>query len=191
MPISARTIICHLVEEGINARAHFQIWWALQKLALPKYESAINESACVDFFDASKSGHYILFLLALSKIFDKDSRVAGIRELKRALQSEGLDDIKKQITREIKPHEGCVKRILQIRNRSIAHNQSDISRENLYKSNPITPNQIRNIVDATCKSINIAATALNIERLIFKSNRAERATLNLLEALDRARHYKK
>ena len=84
----ARGITEHLIEEGIAARAHFQVWWALRNLALPRLLPAMNDLNYVDFFHASNSGHYKLFFIALSKIFDRDDRVAGIRELKKALRAE-------------------------------------------------------------------------------------------------------
>lgn len=79
----AQTITLQLIEEGVAARVHFQVWWALRNLALPKYLLAMNDLTYVDFFHASNSGHYKLFFLALSKIFDRDSRVAGINGFKR------------------------------------------------------------------------------------------------------------
>jgi hypothetical protein len=54
----ARAITEHLIEEGIAARAHFQVWWALRNLALPRFLPAMDHSAYVDFFHASNSGHY-------------------------------------------------------------------------------------------------------------------------------------
>lgn len=185
---TARTITLRLIEEGINARAHFQVWWALRNLALPKYLPAMNDRAYVDFFHAANSGHYLQFLLALSKIFDRDSRVAGIRELKRALRTEGLGGVANEISMELKPHVGHVKSIMRIRNSSVVHNEYGVSRKKVYEINGITPNQIRGVIDAACQSINLAASALSIVNTIFEGDRAERATLNLLEALHRSRH---
>ncbi|SEI14731.1 hypothetical protein SAMN05192544_102599 [Paraburkholderia hospita] len=44
---SARDITLRLIEEGISARAHFQIWWTLRNVALPKYLPAMNDRALV------------------------------------------------------------------------------------------------------------------------------------------------
>lgn len=184
---SAHDIALRLIDEGINARSHFQIWWALRNLALPKYLPAMNDLQYVDFFHAANSGHYLLYFLALSKIFDRDPRVAGISEFKRALRAEGKTNIALQIARELKPVENYVKRMMSIRNRSIAHNDHAISRSKVYEVNGITPNQLREVIDTACGAINSAAKSLGIANTIFESNRAERATLNLLDALDRAR----
>lgn len=182
---SAHDITFRLVEEGINARAHFQIWWALRNLALPKYLPAMNNMDYVDFFHAANSGHYVLFFLALSKIFDRDSRVAGIKELKRSLRAEGKTKTAIEIARQLKPVESYVKRVMSIRNRSVVHNEHSIPRNMVYEVNGITPNQLREVIDAACNSINTAARALGIANTVFESDRAERATLNLLKALSR------
>src|SRR6478672_3133902 len=125
---TARNITSQLIEEGIAARGHFQVWWALRNLALPKYYPAMNKADYVDFFQASNSGHYKLFLLALAKIFDRDDRVAGISELKRALREAGRRDLAMRVVRELKPIEPLVKKIMSIRNKSLVHNEHSISR---------------------------------------------------------------
>ena len=172
-----------LIEEGTKARAHYQVWWALQNRALPKYFDAMNDYAYIDFFHAANSGHYTLFLLALSKIFDRDTRVAGIRELNRALRSERKTNIANTVTRMLKPHEKHVSSVMGIRNRSVVHNEHAVSIAKVYQLNGVTPNQLRDLIDTTCKAINFAARDLGIENPIFESDRAERATLNMLEVL--------
>lgn len=111
---TAHTITLLLVEEGIAARAHFQVWWALRNLAIPEYLPVMNDGSYVDFFHASNSGHCKLFFLALSKVFDRDTRVAGISGLKRALRSEGHTHIALRIAREMKPIDSFVKKLTQL-----------------------------------------------------------------------------
>ena len=103
----ARVILVTLIEEGISARAHFQIWWALRNLAIPRFLQTMNNPDYVDFFHASNAGHYKLFILALAKIFDRDSRVAGLREFRRALKDEGRNNIAKHIGSELHPLRRC------------------------------------------------------------------------------------
>ena len=172
-----------LIDEGIKARAHYQVWWALRNRALPKYLDAMNDYAYVDFFHAANSGHYTLFLLSLSKIFDRDTRVAGIKELKQALRAEGKTNIANEIARMLKPHEKHVRSVMGIRNRSVVHNEHAVSIEKVYQLNGVTPNQLRDLIDATCQAINLAARDLGIVNPIFESDRTERATLNMLEVL--------
>ncbi|WP_156909599.1 hypothetical protein [Ottowia thiooxydans] len=184
MNTSKANEIAHLlIDEGTKARAHFQVWWALRNKALPTYYTTMNNHDYVDFFHAANSGHYTLFLLSLAKIFDRDNRVAGLKEFKQALRAEGLGKSALAIARALKPHLKTVTTVMAIRNKSVVHNEHAIKRSKVYQINGVTPNELRALIDATCDSINDAATSLGITNTIFESDRAEQATLKMLEAL--------
>ena len=53
----------------------------------------------------------------------------------------------------------------------------------MYQVNGVTPNQLRDLIDGTCQSINLAARDLGISDRIFDSDSTERATLKMLEVL--------
>jgi hypothetical protein len=180
-------IIYDLIEEGIAARAHFQTWWALRNLALPKYYKVMNDYGYVDFFHASNSGHYKLIFIALSKIYDRDPRTSGLRSLKAALAEAGCSDLESYVDTNLALHENLVARVSKIRSQSIAHNQKDLPRTKVYKINGVTPNQIRLLIEDTCKVINHVGRELGLNNLIFDSDRGERAVLNLLETLEKGR----
>ena len=182
---TAHAITLLLIDEGMAARAHFQVYWALRNLALPKYHGVMNDANYRDFFLASNSGHYKLFFLALSKIFDRDSRVAGISELKRALRSEGQGRTALRITRELRPIPPFVKKLMHIRNQTIVHNEISVPRTKVYEVNGITLNQLRQVIEAVCGAINATAHDLGIPNRIFDSSRFESATLGMLERLGR------
>jgi len=181
----ARAIVGTLIEEGIAARAHFQVWWTLRNKSLPRFYDAMNHLEYVDFFHASNSGHYKLFLLALAKIFDRDTRVAGLSELRRALTEEGKSDLAAHIEEALRPYHERIQAIVGIRNQSLVHNQRALSRQQVYEINGITPNEISELIDATGASINHVAAELGISNTIFDSDRAERATFRMLEVLER------
>lgn len=181
----ARTITEVLIEEGIAARAHFQVWWALRNLAIPRFLKTMNNYEYVDFFHASNAGHYKLFILALSKIFDRDSRVAGLRELRRALKEEGRNDLALYIGKQINPLRSRITAIMGIRSQSLVHNERTLPTTKVYQINGITPNQIRALIDKTCDTVNYVARELDISNTIFDSDRGERATIRMLETLER------
>ena len=83
----------------------------------------------------------------------------------------------------LKPHLEIVQRVMVIRNKSVVHNEHGLTRSKVYEINGVTPNQLRDLIDVTCKSINEAASGLGLNNLIFDGDRAERATLNMLETL--------
>jgi hypothetical protein len=181
----ARAIAATLIEEGIAARGHFQVWWALRNKALPRYYDTMNNLEYVDFFHASNAGHYKLFLLALSKIFDRDTRVAGLSEFRRALSDEGRKDLAQYIEQRLSPYHDRIKAVLGIRSQSLVHNELALSREQVYQLNGITPHQIRELIDEACGAINHVASQLGISNTIFDSDRGEQATMKMLEVLKR------
>ena len=182
---SARDIVIVLIEEGIAARAHFQVWWALRNRAVPRFLPTMNNFDYVDFFHASNAGHYKLFLLALSKIFDRDTRVAGLKTLRTQLQSEGRADLAKYIGTRLNPLQSRITAVMGIRSQSIVHNNHALPRAKVYQLNGITPNQLRELIDKTSDVINHVAGELGITNTIFDSDRSERATLRMLEVLER------
>lgn len=180
-------IIRDLIDEGTAAKAHFQVWWALRNVALPDYYETMNHKEYVDFFHASNSGHYKLIFIALSKIFDPDEKTSGIRSLKKALEDTGRPDLKRYVESEMANLATLVQKLMKIRNQSVGHNQTDLSRVKVYKINGVSPNQIRDLIEKTCKVINHVAHQLGISNTIFESTRAEQATLKMLETLRRGR----
>lgn len=183
----SRVIVERLIEEGIAAKAHFQIWWTLRNVALPEFHGTMSDFSYVDFFHASNSGHYKLFFIALSKIYDRDNRVSSIASLKDALRDEGCASLVDYIERQLAPLERLVCRILNIRNKTIAHNEKEVSREKVYEINGVTPNEIRRLIEISCDLINYVARALEIPNVIFESDRNERATLAMLDTLRRGK----
>ena len=74
---------------------------------------------------------------------------------------------------------------MNIRNRSLVHNEFAIARRRVYKLNGVTPNQLRALIEAVCSSIRVAALDLGLSETIFDSDRFERATMSMLESLEK------
>lgn len=184
----AHRILEDLMEECGVATAHFHTWWALRNLALPRFYDAMNDYTYVDFFHASNTGHYKLFFVALAKIFDRDARVSGISHLREALRKDGHERLADELGAKLVPLEGLVVRVLGIRNRTIVHNERALSREKVYEINGITPDQIRDLIRSTRQAINTVAEDLGLRDRVSESERYERATIAMLEILQKGRN---
>jgi hypothetical protein len=178
-------ILDHLVEETNAARASFQVWWALRNHALPEFFDTMNDSKLIQFFHASNSGHYKLIFVALGKIYDSDTRSAGVAELKNALRADGRHDLADTIEKDLAAVNSHVQRILGIRNQTVLHNEQAIERTKIYEINGITPDEIWELIDTTSKTINSVANALGHPFLVSASRPYETATLTMLEQLRR------
>lgn len=181
---SSHEIIHALVEEGNVAKAHCQVWWALRNLALPKFYPDMNDESVRLFFHASNSGHYKLMFIALGKICDSDSRASGLRSLKDALRREGQATLAGQLEADLAPISTLVEKVLLLRNRTIVHNEQDLSREQAYKLNGgVNANEVRQVINSLGEAINSAAEAIGYPNRVAVGDGFERATLKLLEML--------
>src|SRR5262245_21297920 len=151
----ARTATTLLMEEGSAARGHFQVWWALRNRAFPKYETMMNEHA--DFFNSTSAAHFKSFFLALSKIFDRDTRASGVTHLKEALRKEGHSEVAERFDKAIEPFAAVVQRIMKVRNKSIVHNEWALPRDKVFERYGLSPDEIRSLIDLTCGAINDVA----------------------------------
>jgi len=185
---SSIEILHHLIEETNAARAHYQVWWALRNLALPDFYDTMNDHRYVQFFHASNSGHYKLIFMAIGKIYDGDTRSAGIRELKASLRAEGHDVVADKLQADLSSATDQVSRLLTIRNRTVLHNEHAIARDQVYQlDGGITPNEIWDVIESTTHAINSVADALGHRSRASVGNPYERATLSMLERLHRGR----
>jgi len=181
-------ILRYLIEETNAARAHYQVWWALRNLALPDFYGTMNDHRYVQFFHASNSGHYKLIFVAIGKIYDRDTRSAGIRELKAALRAEGRNVVADKLQEDLSSVADQVSRLLKIRNRTALHNEHAISREQVYQlDGGITANEIWDVIESTTHAINSVADALGHRSRASVGRPYERATLSMLEMLHRGR----
>ena len=186
MMASTIQILQHLIDETNAVRAHYQVWWALRNLALPDFYDTMKDVRYVQFFHASNSGHYKLVFVALGKIYDSDTRSAGIRELKAALRAEGHSSVADKLEADLASATSLVARLLTIRNRTVLHNELSISREQVYQfGGGIKANEIRDLIETTTYAINSVADALGYSSRVSAGRPYESATLAMLERLHR------
>jgi len=180
-------IFWRLFEEASAASRYFHTWWALRNLAIPAYLPVMNDYEYIDFFHASNSGFLTLAFVSLSKIFDRDTRAVGMKGLREALAAEGHTAEAEAVKNQLSPHKDLVGRILGIRNKSVSHNQADLSLDEVYETYRVTPNEIRELINDVCAVMNMVAKALGSTNSISDGSRHEKAVIKLLEALERGR----
>ena len=169
-------------EDATAARVYFHTWWALRSLAYPDYLPVMNDHAYVDFFHAAHTGFLKLTFISLSKLFDRDS--LGLAALRGLLEAEGHTSAAELIRGATVPKTELVERLLRIRNKSVAHTEKEIHRDAAYETNPVTPDEIRDLIDGICSALNEAAEMLGSSTRISDGERQERAVMELLPRLD-------
>lgn len=176
-------IIKELVQEGMEARASYQVWAALRKKEFfDQYEEILTNSDYYDFFSASSTAHFKLIFLSLGKIFDSGRRPASIENLKRSLEKANRKELVTYIEKNLGDQIEIREKIKAIRNKAIAHTQLYMSAGEPYKTNQVTPDELCCFIDETCKVINHLAQEFNLNGM-FMSDRVKRSTLKVLGEL--------
>ena len=176
-------IIKDLVQEGMEARASYQVWSVLRKKEFfDRHEEILTNSDYYDFFSASGTAHFKLIFLSLGKIFDSGRRRASIENLKRSLEKANRKELVTYIEKNLGDQIETREKIKAIRNKSIAHNQLYMSAGEPYKTNQVTPDELCCFIDETCMVINHLAQEFNLNGM-FMSDRVQRSTLKVLGEL--------
>jgi hypothetical protein len=177
------------VRDSLNsAIAHYQVWFTLrgEGKALENYLNDMNDYRYVDFFHAANSGNYKLLFIEAACLFDSDDRTQSIRNLKVLLNKNGLSHISDKFENSLKPYAKLVSNIRTIRSRIIAHKEVGVDPSELYKKHGIKPDDIRDLLNITADLLrDLEANLTNNSSCnsVGPTDRWERATFNLLEAL--------
>lgn len=182
-----------VIDSQNSALAYYQIWFTLrgEGKAIDKYLSDMNDYRYVDFFHAAGSGNYKLMFIETACLFDSDERTHNIRVLKALMAQNGLTDLVDKFDQELKPFEKLVSNIKTIRSKVIAHKEAYVDPGDLYKKHGIKPNDIKALLNTTAellRELEAILTNNSSSHSVGPTDRWERATFSLLDALKTERH---
>ena len=160
------------------ARASYQIWSALRQEAFPDYEETIKQPDYYAFFNTSSSAHFKLIFISLGKISDSRAGTSSIEDLKKANRVDLVTYIEDKLGNQKEIRE----KIKKIRHQSIAHNQGNLLKREIYEKNPVTPDELCCFIDETCEVINHLAREFGLSTM-FMSDRVKQSTLKVLSTL--------
>lgn len=186
--VSPEEIIRHLVQEGMAAISHYQVWSVFGEREHLTRQEIFNHVDYGDFFHASYTAHYKMIFIALGKIFDKGTKTASIKTLIKVLERENRNDLVTYIEEKLGPQTDIHKRadriqkIEAIRNQSIAHNRRNVSKKEIYERTCLTPDDICHLINDTCNVINHLASEFGCNGL-STSGRAKKSMLKALDVL--------
>ena len=177
-------VIKDLVQEGMAAREYYQIWSALRlrQEDFPYYKDTLMHPDYRDFFSTSSTAHFKLIFISLGKIFDPRPKTSSIHNLKKALKKANRVDLVTYIEEKLGNQDEILRKIKNIRNKSIAHNQRNPSKQEIYKMNPVAPDELCPFIDETCEVINQLAQKFCLSTMCT-SDRVKQSTLEVLRAL--------
>ena len=185
--VELRQALQRIREEASAARSFFHMWNALNMArGETGLRATMNDYRYVDFFITSMEGNFRLFFLSLRKIFDKDRDTVGFPFLAKKLKEGDYIDFAREIS-EINSANSCIiKKIRRVTNKSIAHNDLASTSE-IFESASITPNEVEELIDASCGILNSIGERLGFPNKISEGERDDRAVRYLLKTLHDSR----
>jgi hypothetical protein len=167
-----------------EAARHREIWWELGCAKnRAKFKNEFSSTRFNHFLYASYEAHAIVMYLALGRVFDPDSRSSSISTLKENLRSFGHVELVKVIEDQLKPYSDVVKKVLDIRSKTVAHCDISHTEDLVLKNNKITPDEVMLLIYQTRDTYyyvlqNFSLTTTQLEDGIFGES-----SLNVLERL--------
>jgi len=165
---------------ALKAEAAFQLWWGINHDGKNDHLDAMNNFKHVDFFHAVVPLLLQGILINLSRVFDRASDLSGIKSLKDDLATIGKHEAVTDIDKVLKNHVSTVKSIKGIRDQSVAHSKHAKSVDQIYQENPITPDQMKELISTIKEVVEIASKSVGRNSNILLSQRYLDATLSLL-----------
>ena len=180
-PDDALTAFNRVEEDAMKAVAYFHTWWGFRGPDSYQHEATFANSKYVDFFNACRSGFLALTFVSLGKLFDP--RGLGLQKLGKALYKQGRTNEAKFV-KSIEPaNQHLVRRIRAIRNKSVGHNQPGMSRDDVYKTYGVTPNEISGLVEEIRTALNEVGQGMGFTNVISAGSRQESAVNEVLRQL--------
>lgn len=179
--LNVNKVLVNLIESATDAKAHYQIWWALANQARPRLVRQMNRFP--DFFIATQRAHFDSMIVHLAHLFDKQPAATSIEKYLSVARSilpvMDLSSLGKQLAL-MHP---VIKAVLTIRNNVVAHKNADLTDRQVFKKAGVTPNQVRDLINSAVAVVEYLRRAKEWTSGVFESDRYAQATLRLIEAL--------
>lgn len=169
-------------EEAEHLCAYFHTWWSLANLARPDFVPTMNEHGY--FFEVCDVGSFAMTFVSLGKLLDRDTRSLGLGQLRGILCKYGFHEEAGSMKAALSGHEEVVRRVVEIRNKAISHNNLTMTRDDVFEKYGTTPDEIRAFVEAVRTTLNQTVNELKLGlQIIPAGGQYEQATVELLRRL--------
>lgn len=176
--------ITELRHTATTASLNYEIWWIYKSEATrPLYVKTMNRYGL--FFQTSLRAHFVALLVELYRLYETRKDSYNIPSLLKALKTEArlpnttLVSLVDMYNLEAKP---LWLKVHQLRNRIFGHRSIAHTVDEVFREAEVTPNELRDLVEATKKLLNTLTRAL--DKNIHAFNPDSRGdTLRLLDDL--------
>lgn len=162
---------------------NYEIWWVYKSPETrPEYADTMNKYPL--FFQTSLHAHFVALLMQLYHLYEKRKDTYNIPGFLKLLETRGAVDeattIKlREAYEQIRP---LWLKVCILRNNAFGHRSTAKTVDEIFAQANVTPNELRDLVEATKKILNTATQAVAGVTHAFNSSSRE-DTLNVLQKL--------
>ena len=164
-----------LRKDAVEARLHFEIWWAYGDPNNPALYSQVMDRYST-FFITSKNAHFVATILPLYRIFETRSDTVNLPQLLKKLREvKVLQSIQLiEFENEFLTAKPVWVKIATLRNEVFGHRSNKFTVEASFKKAGISANDIFDFIDKTLNLLNKVDLQLNSNSYqAFQTNSGE------------------
>ena len=174
-------VLYDVFESAVEARAHWQCWWAIANEAKPDLVPRMNKFA--DFFLITERAHFNSAFINLGNLFDKRRDASSFEAYFKLAKSHYDPGVIAALRARLAAHDQAREGALIIRNNVVAHKTAGMSEKQVFKEAGIRPRQIHNLVDECSSMVNALVEHVGWGNRVFTSERISEATLGVIRSI--------
>jgi AbiU2 len=174
-------VFVDLFESAMEARAHWQAWWAIANQARPELVPRMNRFP--DFFLATERAHFNCIFVNLAHLFDRRRDVSNLEKYLKLAGNLYSPSETQEIGQRIEKHQVTINGVIAVRNNVIAHKNAGMTEKQVFKSAELKPRMIGTLVEEIVSIFNYFAEREGLSNRIFVSERVAEATLGVIKSI--------
>jgi hypothetical protein len=181
MPSASSKVFFDLFESAMEARAHWQAWWAIANQARPKLVPRMNRFP--DFFLITERAHFNCIFVNLAHVFDRRRDVSNLEKYLKLAGKLYSPSETEEIRKRLETHKAAIEGVIAIRNNVVAHKNAGMSECQVFKSAELKPRMIGAAVEEVASIFNFFSEREGLSNRIFVSERITEATLGVIKSI--------
>jgi hypothetical protein len=174
-------VLFDVFESAMEARAHWQCWWAIANEAKPHLVPRMNKYA--DFFLITERAHFNCAFINLGNLFDRRRDASSFESYFKLAKSRYTSNEFAEFRKRLASHEPARQGALTIRNSVIAHKSAGQSEKQVFQEAGVRPRQIHSLIGQCTDIVNSLAEREGWSNQVFVGDRVSSATLGLINSI--------
>jgi hypothetical protein len=181
MSSASSKVFFDLFESAMEARAHWQAWWAIANQARPELVPRMNRFP--DFFLITERAHFNCIFVNLAHVFDRRRDVSNLEKYLKLAGNLYSPNESADIRRKMEKNKGTIDGVIAIRNNVIAHKNAGMTEKQVFMGAELRPRMIGALVEEVALICNFFAEREGMSNRIFVSDRVSEATLGVIKSI--------